>query len=134
MNIAEQNNLDLVEVSPTAKPPVCKVMDFGKYKYELSKKEKETKKKQHVIVTKEVRLRPKIEEHDYMFKMRNARKFIEQGNRVKVSLFFRGREMVHKELGFEIMNRFLEDMSDIAKPDKPPKMEGNQIIMFLAKK
>ncbi len=134
MNIAEQNNLDLVEVSPTAKPPVCKVMDFGKYKYELSKKEKETKKKQHVIVTKEVRLRPKIEEHDYMFKMRNARKFIEQGNRVKVSLFFRGREMVHKELGFEIMNQFLEDMSDIAKPDKPPKMEGNQIIMFLAKK
>jgi translation initiation factor IF-3 len=109
-------------------------MDFGKYKYELSKKEKETKKKQHVIVTKEIRLRPKIEEHDINFKARNAKKFIEQGNRVKVSLFFRGREMVHKELGFEIMERFKEELADVAKVDRSPNLEGNQITMFLVKK
>lgn len=124
----------MVEVSPNAKPPVCKIMDFGKYKYELSKKEKETKKKQHVIVTKEIRLRPKIEEHDINFKARNAKKFIEQGNRVKVSLFFRGREMVHKELGFEIMERFKEELADVAKVDRSPNLEGNQITMFLVKK
>ncbi len=132
--MAEEAGLDLVEVAPNANPPVCRIMDFGKYMYELSKKEKETKKKQHVIVTKEVRLRPKIEEHDFMFKARHARKFIESGNRVKVSLLFRGREMVHKELGFEVMERFIEELSDVAQVDKPPKMEGMQIITFLSKK
>ncbi len=131
---AEQAGLDLVEIAPTSKPPVCKIMDFGKFKYEQSKKEKETKKKQHVVVTKEVRLRPKIEEHDFQFKVRNARKFLESGCRVKVSLFFRGREMVHRDLGFAIMNRFMEDTIEVAKIEREPKLEGNQIIMFLTKK
>ncbi len=131
---AEEAELDLVEVAPNSKPPVCKILDFGKYKYELAKKEKETKKKQHTVTTKEVRLRPKIEEHDFMFKSRNARKFLESGDRVKVSLFFRGREMVHKELGFQIMERFRDELTDIAKVERGPKMEGNQIILFLTKK
>lgn len=134
LELAEAASMDLVEIAPTSKPPVCKIMDFGKYKYEQSKKEKETKKKQHVVVTKEVRLRPKIEDHDFMFKVRNARKFLEMGARVKVSLFFRGREMVHRELGFNVMKRFEDQVTDIAKIDRGAKMEGNQIIMFLSKK
>ena len=126
--------MDLVEVAPNSKPPVCKIMDFGKYKYELAKKEKETKKKQHVIVTKEIRLRPKIEEHDFQFKLRHARKFIEAGNRVKATVMFRGREMVHKEYGVKVMNRFQEEMEDLAKIDKEAKMEGGQLVAFFTKK
>ena len=109
-------------------------MDFGKFKYELSKKEKETKKKQHVIVTKEIRLRPKIEEHDFDFKVRHARRFLEEGNRVKATVMFRGREMAHKEFGFKVMEKFQEALDDIAKVDREAKMEGGQLSAFFTKK
>ncbi len=134
MRKSEEAGCDLVEVSPNAKPPVCKIMDFGKYKYELAKKEKETKKKQHVVVTKEIRLRPKIEEHDFEFKARHARKFLESGNRVKATVMFRGRERVHQEYGVKILDRLREELDDIAKIEKEPKMEGGQLIMYLTKK
>jgi translation initiation factor IF-3 len=126
--------MDLVEVSPAAAPPVCRLMDFGKYKYELSKKEKETKKKQHVIITKEIRLRPKIEEHDFEFKVRHARKFLESGNRVKATVMFRGREMAHKEYGFQVLEKFTEALDDIAKVDREAKIEGGQLNAFYVKK
>lgn len=109
-------------------------MDFGKYKYELAKKEKENKKKQHVINTKEIRLRPKIEEHDFQFKLKHARSFIEAGNRVKATVMFRGREMVHKEYGVKVLERFTEEMEDLAKIDKAAKMEGGQLIAFFTKR
>lgn len=131
---AQDAGLDIVEVSPNSKPPVCKIMDFGKYKYELAKKDKENKKKQHVIVTKEIRLRPKIEEHDFQFKLRHARKFIEAGNRVKATVMFRGREMVHKEYGVKVLERFTEEIDDIAKIEKAAKMEGGQLIAYFTKK
>ena len=131
---AESIGLDVVEVSPNAVPPVCRLMDFGKYKYELSKKEKETKKKQHVIITKEIRLRPKIEEHDFEFKLRHARKFLEAGNRVKATVMFRGREMAHKEFGFKVLERFTEALEDIAKVDRGAKMEGGQLNAFFSKR
>jgi translation initiation factor IF-3 len=131
---AEAAGLDLVEVSPNSVPPVCKIMDFGKYKYELAKKEKETKKKQHVIVTKEIRLRPKIDEHDFNFKVNHARKFIEAGHRVKASVMFRGREMVHQEFGNRVLEKFKEAMEDLAKIEKDAKMEGGQLVIFFIKK
>jgi len=125
---------DLVEVSPNSAPPVCKIMDFGKFKYELAKKEKETKKKQHVIVTKEVRFRPKIEEHDFEFKLKHARQFLLEGHRVKASVMFRGREMIHQEFGKRVMARFVEALQDIAKMEKDPVMEGGQLVVFFTKK
>ncbi len=131
---AEQAGLDLVEVSPNSNPPVCKIMDFGKYKYELAKKEKENRKKQHVIVTKEIRFRPKTDDHDFEFKTRHARKFLEQGNRVKATVMFRGRENAHREYGEKILQRFKEDLDDIAKVEKDTKLEGGQLVLFLAKK
>lgn len=131
---ATQAGFDLVEVSPNAVPPVCKIMDFGKYKYELGKKEKQTKKKQHVIQVKEIRLRPKIEKHDYEFKMRHARSFIEAGNRVKATVLFRGREMAHQEFGVRILERLVKDLEDIAKVDRPIKKEGRNLIMYFVKK
>ena len=134
MRQAAEAGLDLVEVSHNADPPVCKIMDFGKYKYELAKKEKETKKKQHVIVTKEIRLRPKIEEHDFEFKMRHARKFLESGFRVKATVMFRGREMVHREYGTILLDRMKNELEDIAKIEKDAKMEGGQLIMYMTKK
>lgn len=126
--------LDLVEVSPNAAPPVCKIMDFGKYKYELAKKEKETRKKQHVIVTKEIRMRPKIEEHDFEFKLKHARKFLLEGDRVRASVQFKGREMIHQEFGRKILERFIENLQDIAKTEKDPIMEGGQLVVFFIKK
>ncbi len=131
---AEAAGLDLVEVSPNAKPPVCKIMDFGKYKYEMAKKEKETKKKQHVVITKEIRLRPKIEEHDFEFKLRHARKFLEAGHRVKATVLFRGRENAHREYGERVLDRFTEALGDIAKIEKDARLEGGQLIMFFTKK
>ena len=131
---ASTAGFDLVEVSPNADPPVCKIMDFGKFKYELGKKEKQTKKKQHVIHVKEIRLRPKIEKHDYDFKMKHARKFIESGNRVKATVLFRGREMAHQEFGFQILERLAQDLDDIARMDKAIKKEGRNLTMFLVKK
>ncbi len=131
---AESAGLDLVEVSPNSAPPVCKIMDFGKFKYELSKKEKETRKKQHVISTKEIRMRPKIEEHDFEFKIKHARKFLLEGDRVRASVQFKGREMIHQEFGRKILERFIEGLQDIAKTEKDPVMEGGQLVVFFVKK
>jgi translation initiation factor IF-3 len=131
---ADNAGLDLVEVSPNSDPPVCKIMNFGKYKYELAKKEKENKKKQHTIVTKEIRLRPKIEEHDFIFKMRHARKFLEAGNRVKATVMFRGREMAHREYGVRLLERLREELDDIAKVENEPRMEGGQLTAYFFKK
>ena len=126
--------MDLVELSPNAKPPVCKIMDYGKYKYELAKKEKENRKKQHVIVTKEIRLRPKTDDHDFEFKLRHARKFLEQGNRVKATVMFRGRENAHREYGQRVLDRFKDALDDIAKIEKDTKLEGGQLVLFMTKK
>ena len=109
-------------------------MDFGKYKYELSKKEKLVKKKQHVIHIKEIRLRPSIENHDFEFKLKNARKFIEQGNKVKINVVFRGRELAHKEFGRQLLDRIISELEDIAKPENAPQVEGRNMILYLIKK
>lgn len=131
---AVEAGLDLVEVSPTSNPPVCKIMDFGKFKYELAKKEKENKKKQHVIVTKEIRFRPKTEDHDFEFKVRHARKFLEHGNRVKATVMFRGRENAHREYGEMILDKFKDALDDISKIEKDTMLEGGQLVLFLTKK
>ncbi|MAZ76082.1 MAG: translation initiation factor IF-3 [Micavibrio sp.] len=129
---AEEAGLDLVEVSPNAKPPVCKVLDFGKYKYEQQKKASEARKKQKTVDVKEVKMRPNIEDHDYGVKLRNAQRFIKAENKVKVTLRFRGREMAHKDIAADLLKRFVDDLSDIAKVDLEPKMEGRQMIMVLS--
>ena len=128
---AEESGYDLVEVAPDAKPPVVKLLDYGKYLYEEKKKEKEAKKKQHTIEVKEVRFRPQIEEHDFQTKLGHIRRFLESGNKVKVTIFFRGREMDYKEFGRELMTRIVEETEDLAKVDRTPDMEGNQMVMFL---
>jgi len=130
---AEESGYDLVEVAPDAKPPVVKLLDYGKYLYEEKKKEKEAKKKQHTIEVKEVRFRPQIEEHDFQTKLGHIRRFLESGNKVKVTIFFRGREMDYKEFGRELMNRIVEETEDLAKVDRTPDMEGNQMVMFLTR-
>lgn len=128
---ARDAGLDLVEVSPNADPPVCKVLDFGKYKFELQKKASEAKKKQKKVDVKEVKIRPGIEEHDYQVKMRNARRFLEAGNKVKVTMRFRGREMAHQNIGRDLLTRMQGELEDIGKVELEPKMEGRQIIMVL---
>ena len=132
--LAKEAELDLVKIAPTAKPPVCKIIDYGKYRYELARKEKEAKKKQKVIEVKEVRLSPNIDENDLNTKMNNARKFIEKGNKVKVTLRFRGREMAHMQKTKYILDDFAEKLSDIAVVDKPAKVEGRSIVIFLTAK
>ena len=134
MQRAAESGLDPVEVSPNAKPPVCKIMDFGKFKYELAKKEKENRKKQHVIITKEVRFRPKTDEHDFEFKVRHARKFLESGHRVKATVRFRGRENAHREYGQRVLDKFKKALEDIAKIEIDSKLEGGQLVLFLTKK
>lgn len=131
---ARSFGLDLVEVSPNANPPVCRIMDLGKYRYEQSKKEKESKKKQHIITVKEIRLRPKTDTHDLETKLSHARKFLEQKNKVKFSLIFRGREMAYQDFGRNLMKRVVEMLEDIAKPDGEMKMEGRRMIMILSPK
>ena len=131
---AMEAGLDLVKIAPTAKPPVCKIIDYGKYKYELARKEKEAKKKQKVIEIKEVRLSPNIDENDLNTKMNNARKFLEKGNKVKVTLRFRGREMAHMSKTKYILDDFAEKLADIAAVDKPAKVEGRSIVLFLSAK
>ncbi|UCF66018.1 MAG: translation initiation factor IF-3 [bacterium] len=131
---AENYGLDLVEVSPNAKPPVCRIMDYGKYKYEQSKKEKISKKKQHTIVVKELRLRPRTDDHDLETKLRHARKFLEQKNKVKITIFFRGREMAYRDFGTELMEKVIHLLEDIAKVESEPKMEGRRMIMVLTAK
>lgn len=131
---AAEASYDLVEVAPSADPPVCRIMDYGKYKYELSKKEKSSRKKQVVIHVKEIRFRPKIEDHDYEFKVKHARKFLEAGNKVKASVIFRGRELVHQEFGRHILGKMIEDLQDVAKVEREPAMEGRILVMYLVKK
>jgi len=140
MDVREANRMameagfDLVEIVPNSNPPVCKIIDFGKYKYELSKKEKIQKKKQHVISLKEIRLSPKIEEHDYNFKLNHARKFLEQGNKVKLNLLFRGRQIAHREFGDQLIEKIIEELSDIAKVESEPHIEGRNMVAVLIKK
>jgi translation initiation factor IF-3 len=123
--------IDLIEVSPNAEPPVCKILDSGKYKYEIQKKKAEAKKKQKVVEVKEIKLRPGIDSHDYDVKMRSVFKFFENGDKVKVTLRFRGREMAHQQLGMEVLNRVKEDTKEVAKVEFHPKMEGRQMVMIL---
>jgi translation initiation factor IF-3 len=129
---AAEFGLDLVEVNPMAKPPVCKIMDYGKFKYEEKKKTSEAKKKQVVVHLKEVKMRPKTEEHDYQFKVRNVRRFLEEGNKARVTVMFRGREITHKEIGSKLMEDVVGDVKDIAVVEQTPRMEGKQMFMILA--
>ena len=134
LKLAKDAELDLVKIAPTAKPPVCKIIDYGKYRYELARKEKEAKKKQKVIEVKEVRLSPNIDDNDLNTKINAARKFIEKGNKVKVTLRFRGREMAHMFKSKYILDDFAEKLADIATVDKPAKVEGRSIVLFLTAK
>jgi len=130
--LAEDVGLDLVEMSPNANPPVCKILDYSKYKFLQQKKAAEARKKQKTIDVKEVKIRPSIEKHDYEVKMRNARKFLEAGNKVKVTMRFRGREMAHQNIGMDLLVRMQEELADVAKTDLAPKLEGRQMIMVLS--
>jgi translation initiation factor IF-3 len=132
LRMAEEVGLDLVEISPTATPPVCKIMDFGKFKYEQQKKAAEAKKNQKIIEIKEVKFRPNIDDHDYDVKMRSVTRFLEDGDKVKVTLRFRGREMAHQELGRELLNRISADVDTLGKVESMPKLEGRQMIMVVA--
>ena len=134
MKLAKEAELDLVKIAPTAKPPVCKIINYGKYKYELARKEKEAKKKQKVVEIKEVRLSPNIEENDLKTKVNQARKFITKGDKVKVTLRFRGREMAHMQSGKVILDEFAEQLSDVAVIEKPAKLEGKSMMMVLTEK
>jgi len=129
---ARELGLDLVEISPNAAPPVCKILDLGKYKYEAQKKKNEAKKKQKVIDVKEIKLRPNIDIHDYEVKMKNMRRFLDAGDKVKVTLRFRGREMAHQEIGINVLNRVREDFAEAAKVEQYPRMEGRQMVMVFA--
>ncbi len=131
LKLAEDAGLDLVEVSPNAKPPVCRLMDYGKYKYQMSKKAHEAKKKQAVIHVKEVKYRVRTEEHDFQFKLRNVKRFLSQGNKVKVTVFFRGREITHPELGKGMLERIVAETQEIAVVEQAPKMEGRNMTMLL---
>ena len=134
LEVAEEKKLDLVLVAPNAKPPVCKIMNYGKYKFEQAKKEKEAKKKQKTAEVKEIRITPNIEEHDFGFKAKNARKFIEDGNKVKITVRFKGREVNNSKLGEDVLNKFIENLSDIVNVDKKPKLEGRNMFIMLSKK
>jgi len=134
MKLAREAELDLVKIAPTAKPPVCKIIDYGKYRYELARKEKEARKKQKTIEIKEVRLSPNIDDNDLNTKVNAARKFIQKGDKVKVTLRFRGREMAHVQSSKQILDVFAQKMADIAVVDKAPKMEGRSMTMFLTEK
>ncbi len=134
LNLAEQKNLDLVKIAPQSNPPVCKIMDYGKYRFEQAKREKEARKNQRVVDIKEVRLSLNIDTHDFNTKLNNALKFIKHGDKVKVSIRFRGREMGHPEIGLETMKRFADACSETAVVEKPAKLEGRNMLMFLAPK
>lgn len=134
MKLAEEAELDIVKIAPTAKPPVCKIIDYGKYRYELARKEKEAKKKQKVVEIKEIRMSPNIESNDLNTKMSAAKKFLEKGNKVKVTLRFRGREMAHMQSRKHILDDFAESLADVAVIEKAPKVEGRNISMVLAEK
>ena len=134
MKLAREANLDLVKIAPTAKPPVCKIIDYGKYRYEQARREKEARKKQKTIEVKEIRLSPNIDTNDLNTKVNQARKFVSGGNKVKVAVRFRGRELAHTAVGKTILEDFAQKLSDIAVTDKPAKLEGKSIVMFLVEK
>ena len=134
LRMAEEQHLDLVEVAPKAKPPVCRIMDFGKYRYEKQKREKEAKKKQKIVTIKEVKLRPNIEQHDFNVKLKNALRFLEEGNKVKVTIMFRGRELSHPELGREVLDRVSEQLKELVAIERDAKLEGKNMTMILAPK
>ncbi len=134
LTLASSFELDLVLVSPNAQPPVARIMDYGKYRYELQKKEKEQRKNQKIVTVKEVRLSPSIEEHDYNTKLKQAIKFLEKGDKVKASIRFKGRAITHKDLGRDVLDDFIEDTSEISKVESAPKMEGRSMFMILAPK
>ncbi len=129
---AQEVGLDLVEVNPTAQPPVCKILDYGKYKYEEQKKKKEAKKKQKVIEVKEIKLRPSIDDHDLVVKIKQIHKFLDQGDKVKVSMRFRGREFAHEKIGRDIMARIQKEVADVGKAEAEPKMESSHLLMMLS--
>ena len=132
--IAKQKGLDLVEISPTAVPPVCRIMDFGKYQYEQQKRARSAKKHQKVILVKEIKFRPKVDEHDYQFKKKHIERFLAEGDKVKATIFFRGRENAHPEIGRRILDRLVADLTEIAVPEAEPQKEGNQLHTILAPK
>lgn len=134
LRVAHENNMDLVEIAPTAKPPVCRVMDYGKFKYEQAKRDKEARKKQKVITVKEVKLRPGIEEHDFSVKLKNAQRFLEDGDKVKVTIMFRGRELSHAELGRQVLVKLAKECTALANVEREPKLEGKNMIMILTPK
>ena len=131
MVLAEEAGLDLVEISPNATPPVCKIMDFGRFKYDQQKREAEARKKQKIIEVKEIKFRPGTDTHDYEVKMRNVVKFLENGDKVKVTLRFRGREMAHQQLGLDLLNRVAADVAELGKVENMPRMEGRQMVMMI---
>ncbi len=134
LDIAAEKNLDLVKIAPNAVPPVCKIMDYGKYRFEIAKKEKEQRKNQKIVETKEVRLTPNIDDHDFFTKVNNAKKFLKSGNKVKVTVRFRGREVTHSSLGEDILNRFRDETAEVGTVEKAPKMEGRNMSMFISPK
>jgi len=134
LRIAGEQHLDLVEVAPTAKPPVCRIMDFGKFKYEQQKRDKEAKKKQKVVTVKEVKLRPNIEDHDFNVKLKNAQRFLQDGDKVKVTIMFRGRELSHPELGKQVLLKMAAELKEMVNVEREPKLEGKNMIMILAAK
>lgn len=134
LKLAKEKNLDLVEVAPTAKPPVCRIMDYSKYKYDQEKKERLARKKQRVIHIKEIRLKPNIEEHDYQTKLHHLQRFLKRGDKVKVALMFRGREMAHVDVGRQLMDRLMKDLSEVGEVERPPILEGRFMVMFMAPK
>ena len=134
LNIAEEKGLDLVLVAPNAKPPVCKTINYGKYKFEQAKREKEAKKKQRTLEVKEIRITPNIEEHDFGFKCKNAKKFIQDGNKVKITVRFKGRELNNVKMGEAVLEKFIKELEEIAVVEKKPKLEGRNMFTILAKK
>jgi translation initiation factor IF-3 len=134
LELADETGLDLVEVAPDAEPPVCKLLDFGKYKYEAQKKASEARKKQKTIDIKEVKFRPGIDDADYQVKLRNIRRFLDEGDKVKVTMRFRGREMVHQNIGMDVLARVRDDLGEQAKVEQMPKMEGRQMTMVMTRK
>jgi translation initiation factor IF-3 len=134
LSMAQEAGLDLVEISPTAQPPVCKILDYGKFKYEAQKRKNEARKKQKVIEVKEIKMRPGIDIHDYEVKMRAVHRFLEEGDKVKVTMRFRGREMVHQELGMKVLDKVRVELDSVAKVESSPRLEGRQMIMVVAPK
>jgi len=134
LTIARQKGLDLVEISATATPPVCRIMDYGRYQYQEQKRSREAKKHQKVIEVKEIKFRPKVDEHDYQFKKKHIERFLADGDKVKATIFFRGREMAHPEIGRRILERLIQDLADVAQPETMPRQEGNQMHTILSQK